>query len=454
MLSLSPAATGHCALAWQRPAIEAVLAGFAGIAPMQAPGWNSPALAEQAQTRLGQKFVLPRQPPAAGMPAGAAAFGAQGIAQHAQGIVHFQTFHGRIQGIGHMAVACIRAGAVRSSAHAARQCFVIVPAPAGCRIDIAHCDVIHRALARRRYPLRQRLGQGAENQVHQAHRGFHIARRHRRRRVGIKHRTLPRSQADGPEQAVTDRRLFGKDAAKAIKRGSRDHGFGAIQIASHLIGAGGKIERRTAIAQTQTDFERNRLIFESVIVQKVAEPVFTWGEFAERVAGNAFGIVIELDDAGAVLLQPQPLQQSAEPGHANLVGPGLGGEIPAQAVFRSGQSNMLLQFTGPIQQGRRDYLALFGQRFRQRHRTGRIAADIGVMGAIGSEAGEFAGMENRRDQGDVGQVRAAEIWVVEHKHVAVDPIESAHHITHGVGHAAEMHGDMRGLGIEPAFGVE
>src|SRR6202011_2261337 len=52
---------------------------------------------------------------------------------------------------------------------------------------------------------------------------------------------------------------------------------------------------------------------------------------------------------------------------------------------------------------------------RERHRTGRHAADVRVMSAIGGERERpflFA-QENRRDQCEVWQVSAASEWIVE-----------------------------------------
>ena len=56
-----------------------------------------------------------------------------------------------------------------------------------------------------------------------------------------------------------------------------------------------------------------------------------------------------------------------------------------------------------------DQHAFFGQILRERrHRAGRDAADLGVMGPAGGEEQQLAGrVVDRRDDGDVGQVRAA-----------------------------------------------
>src|SRR5215213_9174489 len=51
-------------------------------------------------------------------------------------------------------------------------------------------------------------------------------------------------------------------------------------------------------------------------------------------------------------------------------------------------------------------------------------------------------------------MRAAEKWVVQHDHIARLPFDAGHDIAHGISHAAQMHGNMRGLGAKFAFSVK
>ena len=85
---------------------------------------------------------------------------------------------------------------------------------------------------------------------------------------------------------------------------------------------------------------------------------------------------------------------------------------------------------------------------------GRRAADVGVVGAVGREAEQRAVVrERRRDDGDVRQVGAAAVGVVQ------DPCDARlvplpHHGLDGGGHRAEVDGDVLGLHDHPAGGVE
>ena len=95
---------------------------------------------------------------------------------------------------------------------------------------------------------------------------------------------------------------------------------------------------------------------------------------------------------------------------------------------------------------------------KRRHRAGRGAADIGVMAARGDvEEDLLAGVvEDRRDDGDVGQMRAAVVGRVEREDVAgADPaLVQPDDRFDGPVHRAEMHGHVRRVGDEPAFAVE
>ena len=49
---------------------------------------------------------------------------------------------------------------------------------------------------------------------------------------------------------------------------------------------------------------------------------------------------------------------------------------------------------------------------------------------------------------------AAQIGIVEYDHVAGAPVHPRHDIRHGIGHAAQVHGDMGGLGAQGAARIE
>ncbi len=102
-----------------------------------------------------------------------------------------------------------------------------------------------------------------------------------------------------------------------------------------------------------------------------------------------------------------------------------------------------------VEPRRRDHDALLLERAgRGGHAAGLDAADVGVVRARRGEAERGA-----RDERDVGQVRAAGVRVVEDEDVVGRRV-AAHHGGDGVGHRAEVDGDVLGLRDHPAALVE
>ena len=92
----------------------------------------------------------------------------------------------------------------------------------------------------------------------------------------------------------------------------------------------------------------------------------------------------------------------------------------------------------------------------RRHRAGRNAADIGVMTARRDPEQDFASVEYRRADGDVGQMRAAVIRRVDGIDVARADfaLVLADDGFDGAIHRAEMHRHMRRVGDQRAIAVE
>ena len=95
-----------------------------------------------------------------------------------------------------------------------------------------------------------------------------------------------------------------------------------------------------------------------------------------------------------------------------------------------------------------------------RHRSGAGAADIGMVAARSDEeGGRVAAGEHRLDDGDVGQVGAAAIRIVERVDVARPhpaPVlrPAVDQVADAVAHRAEMDGDVRRVGDEPPARIE
>ena len=92
----------------------------------------------------------------------------------------------------------------------------------------------------------------------------------------------------------------------------------------------------------------------------------------------------------------------------------------------------------------------------RRHRAGREPTDVGVVTAAGGEEQKLAGLVvHRRYDGDVGQVRSAEVWIVGREHVArLDRELGSDERGDGLGHRPEVNRDVGRVGHQTARGVK
>ena len=110
------------------------------------------------------------------IPAIAAGIAADGVLTETHRVDLLEDFDGRVPGIRHVRVDGGRAVFGRARAHAAGDRLVIGKRRAGvARITAAERQIVHRALARGGNALRRGFGEGAQQRVDHALRGFDIA---------------------------------------------------------------------------------------------------------------------------------------------------------------------------------------------------------------------------------------------------------------------------------------
>ena len=111
----------------------------------------------------------------------------------------------------------------RSGPHAATQRLVVRESPAATWVDAAKRHIVHRALARGRDPIRQRVRQRAEYDVGDALRGLDVAAGHRRRPARIDYGPLGRCHGERPGQPVVVQDVLTDEAPQGVEtRGPRD----------------------------------------------------------------------------------------------------------------------------------------------------------------------------------------------------------------------------------------
>ncbi len=62
--------------------------------------------------------------------------------------------------------------------------------------------------------------------------------------------------------------------------------------------------------------------------------------------------------------------------------------------------------------------------------------------------------KERSHQGHIGQMRTAQIGVIDNQHISRSPPDTADNLPHGIGHTTQMDRDMSRLGAQVTRGIE
>ena len=339
-------------------------------------------------------------------------------------------------------------------------------------------DVVHGALAGGGNHVREGLGEGAEEDVGDALGGLDVAGGDGGGRSRVHQAALGGDDGDGSQDALVGGRGLADDAAEDVEGGGERDGKGRVDAAASLGGGLGEVEGHGVAADGDGDGDGDRLVGEAVVVHDVAEGVVAVGQGADGGAGEALGVV---EEGGLVLVDDGPavaVDHLLEAALAGAAGGDLGGEVAAALVGRAGVAaeegdDLLVDLAGADELERRDDEALLEELGRAGEGAGGHAADVGVVCAVGDEADEglaaggvcpsicgtgrpfdrlranvhpsLRGGEDGGDEGDVVEVGAAEVGVVEGDDVAGVELEALEGGGDGSGHGAEVDGDVGGL---------
>ena len=123
-----------------------------------------------------------------------------------------------------------------------------------------------------------------------------------------------------------------------------------------------------------------------------------------------------------------------------------------QPLLRARMFATSTRSTSSVSAHRRDHQPLLDQLARAHGHAGRRIPPTSAWWA--RETQREPRSPTPRDQRDVGQVGAAGVGVVDHADARPAAASSSRHGGHGVGHRAQMHGDVLGLRDHPPAGVE
>jgi hypothetical protein len=323
----------------------------------------------------------------------------------------------RVARVRHVRLHAARAGAARAGARSAGDRLVVGEARTRER------QVAHRAGARGRDARGQQHREGAEDDVDDALAGLDVARRDAGGIGGVDERAGSRedphrtqhavvgrcSWREQRAQAVEDRRV--RDRARGVERAPR-RGVARAEVAA---------QRRGAALQHDADPRaRARGILEHVLERRPPRR-----ETAHERARQPLGPVHQLAGAAPQLV----LAVLGREREQALLPDAVGGPLRQQVALALGRTahvgedegqGLALERAGAHQVQRRDAQALAVDVLGARHRAGDGAAHVGVVRAVGAEEirPRAPGQEHGRDDGQVGQVRAAAVGIVEQHGVA------------------------------------
>ena len=308
-------------------------------------------------------------------------------------------------------------------------------------------------------------GQDAEcaiQRIGDRHRGLDIAGNHRPGMAGIEHAAGRHDDFDWREAAGIHRNIVVDQGPEHIEhRRGRDR-QGRVEVVRLLCRGAGEIDAGAAGRMVDGDRDPD----DRTIVEGQLEATIT--QRADHPAHRFGSIVLNMAHIGLHHRQAEVLDHAQQLFAPLLVGRDLCLQIGhvlvgiACGMDRAVEQRPKLPLTQHTARDQPDigeqHAFVVNVTTVGRHRPGRESTDVGMVAARSDPEQQFSprGVEDRRDHGDIGQMGAAAIGIVEHEHIARrdGPGIVGDHRLHARPHRAEMYRHVRRVGDQGATGVE
>ena len=441
-------------------AFHAVSPGRAGFAAAHAIRRNAAAAGDDVGGHAPQKTDAPHRAVAAAMAAAAAGVFANGkrFQQHRK--APLQNFRVGQARVGHVRMHRVGAARAGGRAGAAANRFVIL------KLVVAPDEVVHRAL---------RGGRGlqrAEQRVHQALRGFHIAGDDRGRVARADHGVRRNDDLHRLQAALVQRDVVVHQAAKHIQHRGAHHRRRRVEVAGVLRAGAGEIHHRAARAAVHAQRRANA----RAVVHLAGET--SVAQRAEHAPHRLLGVVLHMPHVGVHGRRAVMRGHRAQFARAFFAGRELRlevGDVHLRVARRPAPGaeqfqNFALAEISVFHQQKvvNDHALLFNAARIGRRRAGGFAADVGVVAARGRVkqkfpdfcagpcAGKSAAGEHRFDDGHIRKMRAAVVGRVQNIRVPVANLAGAlaNDGLDALAHGAEVHRHVRRVGDQRAARVK
>src|SRR5215210_1800361 len=254
--------------------------------------------------------------------------------------------------------------------------------------------------------------------------------------------------------------VFGEQYAQCEVAGRAGDGEGTVYVAVGGVGGAREVYLHRVALDGDSGPYRDVLVCDPVALHAVLRAVPTVGEVTDGLAGAFLGVGDHLFESGEDGVFAAALYQLSDAFFGDVVRGNLGSQVAAPEgwgayVGEQQLEHVVYVIAGSHQANRRDDDALLVDLARVAgHGAWTHPPDVGVVGSrdrvpddlslVGGDGG---------DERYVGQVRPSGVRVVYGEHVARLWV-AVHYGRYGLGHRAEVDGDVLSLGDHAAIRVE
>ena len=382
--------------------------------------------------------------------------------------VHPEVFERVVAGVAHQLFHRVRAVRCRASAHGGLvhlqkdPVFAVGP----------HAGIGREAEGRgvaRRHLVRNDRGQRLDHEIGHA---LNLAepRLRRRWRDGVEDAPFGRNHADGAEGPFVRRDIVGRGVGIQQHRPEDEEGRhlgraveGHVEGRRHLRGGAGQVDLGTVALDPHADLDRQGLVaVAAIVVEEAFGEIFAVRYLLDLRPHPAFGVVHQLLgrlDNGVLAVFPDQLLEAA---HAQFGRRDLRLQIPHHEawdprVVADVFPQVLVALALVVELHAVKQHALGPDIRHVDDQAGRGRPDVHMMRGIGREADEFAIIEDRHHDGDVGRMRGALVGVIVDHAVAGLPVFQLHRLfdpAQVAGQRADVHRCGVGFAQSVVFGVE
>ncbi len=175
---------------------------------------------------------------------------------------------------------------------------------------------------------------------------------------------------------------------------------------------------------SQLTADRNRTRAVTIIIELILKNIAAIGDGGQHLPHQAFSVFKQRKAIAFRFCQAVAVHHFPQTPLTNPIGGNLGVEVPfpfhrSAHIGQQHRQQVAVELAGTDNFDRRNTQPFLKDFRGQRQGTGAHAANVGMMGTVGKKKGRLllARKKDRRNQGDIRQVGAAPVGIVEQHHI-------------------------------------